>query len=89
MADFTFSLRLGDAPYLAMDADHPSALIAINTAKIVLQAKIDASHRRSRPAQTATAGVGCGSMFEDADQVLWLGEWAWSAAAGWLWQPSG
>lgn len=85
---FTFTVRLDHDGYEAMEMDCATEAAAIEAARDVLQAQIDHRPALAGPAHRGLVGVGAGSMLDDPDKVIWLGEWEWSAAEGWYWQSS-
>jgi hypothetical protein len=85
---FTFTLRLDEEFCEGMELECAAEAEAITAARAALQARIDLRPVFSGEAQRGTAGVGAGSLLDDPERVIWLGEWEWSAADGWGWTSS-
>jgi hypothetical protein len=85
---FTFTLRLNEEGWEALEMNCPGETAAITAGREALQARIDLRPKLGDAARHGAVGVGIGSMLADRDGVVWLGEWAWSAEDGWYWQSS-
>lgn len=85
---FTFSLRLDQQGWEAMELACVGERAAIDAGREALQARIDMQAELKGPATSGAVGVAIGSMLVHPDRVVWLGEWEWSAEDGWYWQAS-
>jgi hypothetical protein len=82
----TFILRLDDEGWEGREVVCAGEAQAILEARGRLQSLIDERLARRQSVSSAAAGVGLGSLIEHPDRVVWLGEWEWTAEAGWYWQ---
>jgi hypothetical protein len=78
MAAYSLTLEINGEHWATLEMPFASDTQAIERARDVLQAKIDYRAPELDRANSASIGVGRGSI---AKIVTWLGEWQWTSDA--------
>ena len=83
---FTLSLQLDFEAWEGMEAECETEAHAIQDARKALEAVIELRSALGDPPSHAAARVAFGSLAKQPDEMVWLGEWGWTAGEGWHWR---